>query len=238
MSGVVHVWFIAIFLLCSMGTSQTHPQCSLNEEVTVINLWLYPWHVAVPLCKHTIPRVIIPNDVLIFLKHRLIVEWLHERFVNSFLVGSMWEGTGLRWKTGRSRDCETWKRKEISSLCKPPNRNLPSSCYSVSSFAAFMRTPISNIARGYFIVTFGETCYFLFAMFIGGKRPGRGRGGAVASWGTGGSKPANDLLWWLLEKSVVSSLILGDDKKWDMREETWFTEKGLLAYKRAPGLCL
>ena len=56
----------------------------------------------------------------------------------------------------------------------------------------------------------------------------QGRGGCVVGgwWGSG---LADDLLWWLLERSVVSSLILEDYRKWYVREEVWFIEKGLFA---------
>lgn len=63
------------------------------------------------------------------------------------------------------------------------------------------------------MVTFGETYYFLLTSFIRRTKARRGRGKVGVSPGNGGSEPTNDLLWWLLGRSVVYSFILEDCRK-------------------------
>lgn len=62
-----------------------------------------------------------------------------------------------------------------------------------------------------------------------GTEARHGKEGVRVLWEMTGSELADDLLWWLSERSVISSLILEDYRKWYVREEIWFTKKGLFA---------
>lgn len=140
------------------------------------------------------------------------------------------------WRLNDLLSVKLWKERALKAYIKLPIKVL-ASCFLASTSLYFCGHLCLPSPRGYFIVIFDKICYFLLALLMegGGATWGRGEG---ALWGMRRSEPSVDLIWWLLERFLVCSLILGDYKKWYGREEIWFTEKGLLAHKRAIGLCV